>query len=443
MTEGIDCETEMLNIVIQNDAITCPESDQQWLQSILQRQSKQEVPKPKIQRVSPMLRRIEANKSCYDPLVVSIGPYHHGNPDLQLMEDLKFSMACQYANDEAQLLEHLYNKVMAVAEDARKCYTEGSTEIFDQNEFTRMMFLDGCFVLQFIRCFLYDRQQLKMNIFVAAFVRRDLFLIENQLPFKVLKELMSLKFNEDEWKKTFTDFVAQIGAPSSLPNKLVQFEDQPAHLLDIIHTHLIDKAALAPPPPSRQSQRDWYTYRSAKDLKEAGIYFRSSKSHRFTDVEFKSTFSVGLLKLPPIIIDDSTKSLLLNMVGYEESRDLTDDFGVSSYICFMGSLIDRAEDVKELRSKGILMNFLGTDQQVVELFTEMAENLVWNPYAYANVKEKVERHYKNKIKNWMAEWLNTNFISPWTVLALIGAIYALFVSILEAYQSIYPADQKH
>lgn len=131
--------------------------------------------------------------------------------------------------------------------------------------------------------------------------------------------------------------------------------------------------------------------------------------------------------------------MLLNMVAYECSPNGPDDFGVSSYICLMDSLIDHEEDVKELRSKGIFLNFLGSDQQVADLFNEIADNLVSHPYAYAAVKDGIEKHYKNRLKIWLAEWLHTHFSSPWTVLAFIGAVLALVLTVIQTLELFKPS----
>ncbi|KAK2652138.1 hypothetical protein Ddye_011994 [Dipteronia dyeriana] len=393
--------------------------------------------KPKIQRVPPMLRGVEENKKCYDPLVVSIGPFHHLK-ELEITEKHKCTMARQYAVNDGQSYDLLYSKVKAIAGDARNCFSLDSTQVFDEEKFTKMMFLDGCFILQFIRCFVNDYKDLNIKLCLAAFVKRDLLLLENQLPFKVLKELMSSK--EVEWKKTFSTFFTLILVLPCTSNREIDF-DQCAHLLDMIQTLLIDKAALSAPQRNKRGSSDWFSCRSVKELKAAGIHFRPSQGHQFTDVQFRSTFVlIAFLKLPPIAVDDSTKSMLLNMVAYEACPDAPDDLGVSSYICFMDSLIDHAEDVKELRSKGILLNFLGSDQQVADLFNQIADNLVPNPDAYAQVKNKLERHYRNKIKIWLAEWLHTHFTSPWTVLAFVGAIFALVLSVIQTYEAVYATE---
>ena len=43
-----------------------------------------------------------------------------------------------------------------------------------------------------------------MKSHTIAFVHRDMFLLENQLPLVVLKALMSLRFKEDEEKDIIT-----------------------------------------------------------------------------------------------------------------------------------------------------------------------------------------------------------------------------------------------
>ena len=67
------------------------------------------------------------------------------------------------------------------------------------------MFLDGCFVLQFMYSTAKNnRGDMGMKSHTIAFVHRDIFLLENQFPFLVLKALMSLRFKEDEEKDIIT-----------------------------------------------------------------------------------------------------------------------------------------------------------------------------------------------------------------------------------------------
>ncbi|KAK9290482.1 hypothetical protein L1049_008652 [Liquidambar formosana] len=326
-----------------------------------------------------------------------------------------------------------------------------------------MMFLDGCFILQFMYCIVKNkRETMKMKSYDVAFVQRDLFLLENQLPFLVLEELMRLSFIKDDGRAMIIEFIKQARAtppeedsrievakkfvrkyiwakqgPSK--GKLRGFEGHRMHLLEIFRTEIVRVQALIDCKCSQSSRADWFSYRSAKELKTVGIHFRAGKIRCFSDVKFKSKLFSGQLTLPPITVDDSTKSMLLNLVAYETCPDAPEDFSITSYICFMDSLIDQAEDVMELRSKGILLNFLGSDQQVADLFNEIANDLVPNPNAYVDVKNGIENHYKNTIKIWIAEWLHNHFTSPWTFLAFFGAILALALSIIQTYYTAFPS----
>ncbi|KAG6771208.1 hypothetical protein POTOM_022555 [Populus tomentosa] len=101
-----------------------------------------------------MLGVIEVNKDCYDPLKVSVGPYHHGKPELKEMENIKLMMARQFVQQSEELVEDLHDKVTEVSNEAGQYYAEDSTEGLEDEQFTQMMFLDGRFILRFIFCLL-------------------------------------------------------------------------------------------------------------------------------------------------------------------------------------------------------------------------------------------------------------------------------------------------
>lgn len=53
--------------------------------------------------------------------------------------------------------------------------------------------------------------------------------------------------------------------------------------------------------------------RSAVELTEAGIKIKKSKSSSIKDISFNN----GVLRLPRIVVDDTTESLFLNLIAYE------------------------------------------------------------------------------------------------------------------------------
>ncbi|XP_049342496.1 putative UPF0481 protein At3g02645 [Solanum verrucosum] len=479
------------------------ENEREWLNSLEKsRDYLGSLQNPKIQKVPKMHRDIESNLRCYEPLVVSIGPFHHGKPELQPMEKYKKLLAIQLTDEKrfdgdlswlstnSVSLDELYRKVKDIMPVVKECYAEESIKDYNDEVFAQMMFLDGCFIFQYLHCIVTSNyKELKMKSHDIAFIRRDLFLLENQLPFEVLDVLMRCKLKDNVGMKMITTFISSAHTnpsqrkgfiqsikdffveffsdlhPESCTEKAMNFLSKicggecpalskeestkktwlPAHLLELLKTNLINTKAFS--EGGCYLRGEWCSYRSAMELRRAGIRFRPGKSRRLSEVKFTSFHCSALLTLPPITIDDSTKSQFLNLVAYEACPDTPDDFGITSYVSFMDSLIDHAEDVKELRSKGILLNFLGSDQEVADLFNELARDLVPNPHAFVDVKDKIEKHYNSKGKIWIAEWNNTHFNTPWTVFAFIAALFVIGLQVTDTFlagiQTFYAVRPKN
>ncbi|RVX18680.1 hypothetical protein CK203_007216, partial [Vitis vinifera] len=171
------------------------------------------------------------------------------------------------------------------------------------------------------------------------------------------------------------------------------------------------------PKPKQQDEKkgkqqdNWQSFRRIRELKAAGIYLKPSRTSSLRDISFNSRFFYGHLKLPPITIDDSTKPMFLNMVAYE------------------------MYDVKELRSKHILYNCLGNDEEVAQIFNEITNDLVVVD-AYGDVKAGIQTHYDKRWKTWIAEVIHDNFRSPWTITALIAAVSILFLTGVQTYYAL-------
>ncbi|CAL5419890.1 unnamed protein product [Camellia sinensis] len=169
--------------------------DDDWLESIMKEEressssSSNNTPMPKhkkIPKVLKMLLQMESNKECYEPEVVSIGPYHHNQAKLQSFEKLKIRFTKEYVKSykPETSATALYKQVADVASEARNCYAD-STESFNDGAFTRMLFLDGCFIIHYINICTknkeeQDKMKMEMKSHDKAFMQRDLFLLESQ-----------------------------------------------------------------------------------------------------------------------------------------------------------------------------------------------------------------------------------------------------------------------
>ncbi|CAA2958569.1 Hypothetical predicted protein [Olea europaea subsp. europaea] len=313
--------------------------------------------------VPSLLRSRKSYKSCFNPSVVSIGPYHDGKSEYRAFEKLKSPIAQKLCRLNLISVERLYEDVANVGKSARECYEKGWTDGYDDEFFNRMMFLDACFVAHFL---------------LIGLIQPVMHDFENLVTF---------------FGKSKSNF--------------------------------------------RESNIQ-ESYRSVTDLKSAGIYFKPSQTGSCTDVKFISRHIFGTLTIPPIKVDHLTKPLLLNLAAYEMCPHGPSEFRITSYICLMDSLIDHADDVKELRKKRILINKLGSDEHLARLFNEIANDLEPDPRAYADVRLKIDKHCKYKGHIWMAEWTRKNFSSPWALLAFLGAILVLALTLAQTYFTAYP-----
>ena len=144
-----------------------------------------------------------------------------------------------------------------------------------------------------------------------------------------------------------------------------------------------------------------------------------------------------------MIVDDLTGPKFLNLIAYELCPDFMNDYGVTTYISFLESLIDEAKDVKELRKAGILYNLLGSDQEVAQLFNEIGTDLVPNNDIYNDVRFKIQQYYKNKVKTLISQAINDHFRSPWTFIAFLAAFLALLLSALQTWYTVPWLNKKN
>ena len=75
-------------------------------------------------------------------------------------------------------------------------------------------------------------------------------------------------------------------------------------------------------------------------------------------------FQAGVLKIPPLYIDDNTTVLFLNFVAYEQCEDTKPFF--TNYLMFFDSLINSSADVGILHKNGIINHVLGSEEDVTD-----------------------------------------------------------------------------
>ncbi|XVE61025.1 hypothetical protein DITRI_Ditri06bG0007100 [Diplodiscus trichospermus] len=111
------------------------------------------------------------------------------------------------------------------------------------------------------------------------------------------------------------------------------------------------------------------------------------------------------------MVDDSTASKFVNLVALEMCLDFDNDFEITSYLYFMDSLIDTTQDVKELRVTGMLHNYLGSDEEVADLFNRMSKDLVPDQEIYSHVTENIRQYCNNPLPTCLAQTYYTTSVA--------------------------------
>ena len=155
--------------------------------------------KRSIYKVPPHMT--DLNNNAYQPQVVSFGPYHHGEEHLMPMEEHKHRALFHFLKRRKMPLQTTVDNLTKVVQDLKDSYDLlGDAWQLHTGRFLRLMVLDGCFMLE-VLCYYADfghsgNYALNDPIFsphgilhVMPYIRRDMLLLENQLPMRVLIEL--------------------------------------------------------------------------------------------------------------------------------------------------------------------------------------------------------------------------------------------------------------
>ena len=149
--------------------MTTKNTPQEWLTSILKAKSTPSR-STQIHRVPMILKAQKDHDKYYVPKVVSLGPYHYGNPNLESLQNFKPLFTNKLLNENGDSIQFLYDNLVEMAPKLRGYY-EDEDDRFSDDEFTRMMLLDGCFILYFIEQIVLNNERLYRDEKVPDYVR--------------------------------------------------------------------------------------------------------------------------------------------------------------------------------------------------------------------------------------------------------------------------------
>ncbi|KAF7151683.1 hypothetical protein RHSIM_Rhsim02G0207900 [Rhododendron simsii] len=420
----------------------------------------------RMEKVPLSMRKCEKTKGYFDPRVISIGPYHHGKKELQNAERIKPIIAQLYILNSGRNMDEFRQNILGIVDVARSYYLEGSTDKYSDQEFAEMMLLDGLFSSAYIECTTlgyHDEtiiHELKKHLGLRDFyiMGTDVqFLIENQLPLQVIELLMSLKSNNNNLTKILATRWAVSHLFASMKQDMGELNREIRELLD---SKRIDCKKLLHYPELfwlqqnkfSESNHDcetsnvtcmWdslFSFRSITELKAKGIYVRRSTVYDQRTIKFRPFFFFfGVLELSPVMVVPEFIMIISNQIAYEWTPNNPNRQPTMAYVNFMKSLISSAEDVKELRAKNIVFSSCTSDEEVVRMIDNIPTIRTEDSNIYGKVKRRIQNHYNNKAKTWIAELIHNYFNSPLAFITFLAATAVIIMSFLQTDFTINPS----
>ncbi|GKV06845.1 hypothetical protein SLEP1_g18672 [Rubroshorea leprosula] len=398
------------------------------------------VSSPMCFKVPNLLRK--TNEKAYEPQIISIGPYHHGKEHLEGMEAHKMHCLKGLLQRRKETSVHRYVMALKGMEDEiRKCYAEPSAH---GDALVEMMLLDGCFIIELICGNLtwtrkIDEQREK-NVDFRNFnwvkLKRDLLLVENQLPFSVLLKLFHMtgepnQQNVQNFIRMALRFFCTLmpGNGKGIEPFWVISDPNIENLLGLVHD------SWGPSPEARDNCSKnsaqygvWKFIRNATELKEAGIKFKKKDNGKsIFDIQFEN----GVLWIPTIGMYDQTDSILRNFIAHEQCHNNYPRY-VTDYVTFMDCLINTRKDVELLRHSGIIVNGLGDDEVVATIFNRLCDSVVFsNRNFYSEIFINVEKYCGRKWNLWMANLRHNYFNTPWALISFLAAVSLLTLTAVQ------------
>ncbi|CAL8105027.1 unnamed protein product [Prunus armeniaca] len=253
-----------------------------------------------IYRVPERLRR--GNENAYTPRVVSIGPLHHGKEHLKAMEEHKKRYLAYFLHRTQVSLNNYINKIKDQEARLRSYYADFIE--FDSDEFVRIILVDAAFIIEFLlrKCFLGFNHE-NDYIFEKPWMKRDispdLRMLENQLPFFILKDLfVPDKLFPPTSRKYALIFVSYFLFKDAIYREGTEDDWERIFVPGIEVNRFVDfmRILCQPMEPKTRGKLKSPTIPNMAELHQAGVKFKVGTSESLFDIKFSS----GVLEIPKL-----------------------------------------------------------------------------------------------------------------------------------------------
>ncbi|XP_058781023.1 UPF0481 protein At3g47200-like [Vicia villosa] len=252
-----------------------------------------------IYKVPFVSRRL--NHDAYTPKVVSIGPFHHGHPHLQNMERHKLIYFKAFLKRAETTTQPLIKYIESIIPKFRGCYSE--TLDFTDQELLKLILIDSGFIIELFYGYYYEQDDFYLlKPWLRYNIKLDLLLLENQLPFFVVKKIFNISFSAKPYIRSFRYLTFYYFEEFNTSNLV--YDDRTiiiSHFTDLIRIFHLQH------PWERRARRinePMKHLHSVTELLEAGVRFKVN-----TQIEclLDLRFSGRVLEIPQLRVEDWTE----------------------------------------------------------------------------------------------------------------------------------------
>ncbi|XP_028088133.1 UPF0481 protein At3g47200-like [Camellia sinensis] len=276
---------------------------------------------------------------------------------------------------------------------------------------------------------------------IVSSLQRDLMLFENQLPFFILRKLFDMIEVPNQHNRLiylalcfFRDLLPGPGYRERIDGNS-HFNIR--HLLGLIHNNWLPSfAGIVPNGDGSNKKGNWRFIPNTIELQEAGVKLVKIEGASLFDIKFE----YGVMKIPPLTIEDRTESFFRNLTAYEQYCPDNQLTYITDYVGFMDCLIDSPKDVEILSRRGIIDNWLGDDEVVSTIFNKFSDAVTGptSHFQYADIVNRVNIHCGKRRNRWMA-MLNRNYLnSPWAFISILAALVLLLLTSTQTVFTVFP-----
>ncbi|GLJ43990.1 hypothetical protein SUGI_0917100 [Cryptomeria japonica] len=179
---------------------------------------------------------------------------------------------------------------------------------------------------------------------------------------------------------------------------------------------------------------------SALRLSKAGVKFRHYEGG-IEQIRFDKAQST--LYLPLLKIGIMTETIIRNLIVFELCSSESEENAVTSFARLLEELTVDAKDAELLRRNGILVNWVGGDDKMVEIVKSLSSS-TWKPYfkPVNDARSSLKTYYSTRTwKILWSEFLDTYCSKPWVLISAVAAAVLLVMTGLQVLCFFYTCNK--